>query len=335
MPDEPQGRLEQAPDPSGAGKVWDVDSFMHYLVDVRRVSLHTAEAYSHDLVGFAEFLAHYWSESRAYDWAAVDYNVVKRFLAHLNREAYEKSTIARKLSALRMLFRYLVDEGTIDHNPAELATSPKQPSHLPEILHDYELTALLAAPETDTPAGTRDRAILELFYASGMRLAELHSLDVEQINLVTRQIAVVGKRNKERMVFFGDPAADAIGHYIESGRPAFLAKRRDEGDEPALFLNSRGGRLSMRGIARRVRKHVLDAAVAHRISPHALRHTFATHLLDNGADLRSIQELLGHEHLATTGIYTHVTAERLRQSYEQAHPLAGGLETDDDARPAD
>ena len=315
-------RSRSAPSHHAPG-AWDVDRFIRYLTVVRQLSPHTAEAYAKDLVDFSEFLAHEWGEGRAYDWPSVSYRVVRRYLAHLNRQAYAKATIARKLSSLRALFRYLVDEGLVEHNPAELAASPKQSSHLPEVLHDYELAELLASPDPATAAGARDAALLELFYATGMRLSEAHGLDVDQLDFAHRRIAVIGKRDKERNVFFGEPAAEALRQYLELGRPALLAKRRGGGEEPALFLNRFGARLSKRGIARVVERHVLKTASAHRISPHTLRHTFATHLLDNGADLRAIQELLGHENLATTGIYTHVTAERLRQSYEQAHPLAG------------
>jgi integrase/recombinase XerC len=298
------------------------DGFLRYLTHVRRLSPRTAEAYASDLVEFTEFLAHTWGEQRAGDLASVDYATVRRFLAHLNRKAFAKTTIARKLSSLRMWFRFLVDEGVIAHNPAELASSPRKSRHLPEVLHDYELAELLAAPDPTTPAGLRDRAILELFYATGMRLSEVAGLDVDQLDFEQRRIRVIGKRNKERIVFFGQPAADALDEYLVTGRSELLESRRAEGAELALFLNRTGGRLSQRGIARVVEKHVLRTASAHHISPHALRHTFATHLLDNGADLRAIQELLGHESLATTGIYTHVTAERLRTSYERAHPLA-------------
>jgi integrase/recombinase XerC len=310
--------------PEDAGRSWNVDGFLRYLTEVRKVSLHTAEAYAKDLVDFAEFLAHLWGEDRAYDWAEVDYAVVRRYLAHLSRETFAKATISRKLSALRALFRYLVDEGIVAHNPAELASAPKLPAHLPEIMHDYELEELLASPDPNTPAGSRDRALLELFYATGMRVAEVHRLDVAHLTGEPRRLRVIGKRDKERIVFYGEPAADALRDYLAHGRPALLAKRRGAGEEQALLLNRNGGRLSVRGIQRVVEKHVLKTATAHRISPHALRHSFATHLLDNGADLRAIQELLGHENLETTGIYTHVTAERLRQSYEQAHPLAHG-----------
>lgn len=310
------------PDTSPRGTAWDVDAFLRYLTDVRRVSPRTAEAYARDLADFSDFLADLWGEGRAHDWGQVNYGVVRRYLAHLSRKAYQKTTIARKLSSLRALFRYLVDEGVIGHNPAELAASPKRASHLPEVLHDYELVELLDAPDASTPAGARDRALLELLYATGMRLAEVHGLDVTQLDFAARRIIVIGKRDKERQVFFGAPAADALRHYLQFGRPELLRKRRGTGDERAVFLNRLGGRLSKKGIARAVEKHVLQTATAHRISPHALRHTFATHLLDNGADLRAIQELLGHESLATTGIYTHLTAERLRQSYDQAHPLA-------------
>lgn len=316
----------ETPSSGASGSAWNVDGFLRYLTHVRRVSPLTAEAYARDVADFSDFLAHLWGEPRAYDWTHVDYPLVRRYLAHLNRKVFAKPTLSRKLSALRALFRYLVDEGIVEHNPAALASSPRQSHHLPEILHDYELAELLAAPDPSTPDGTRDRALLELFYATGMRLSEVHGLDLDQVDFVERQIRVIGKRNKERIVFFGDPAAEALENYVDYGRQVLLARRKGEGSEPALFLNRSGGRLSTRGIARVVDKHVLHTASAHRISPHALRHTFATHLLDNGADLRAIQELLGHESLATTGIYTHVTAERLRSSYEQAHPLSAAKE---------
>lgn len=306
-----------------AARSFDVDGFLRYLTNVRRLSARTAEAYAQDLAGFCDFLAHQWGEPRAYDWAAVDYPLIRRYLAHLSRQAYAKTSISRKLSALRALFRFLVDEGVVDANPAELASAPKQSLHLPEVLHDYELEELLNAPDPAEPAGLRDRGLLELFYATGLRLSEMHGLDVAALDFDQTQIRVVGKRNKERLVFFGGAAQEAIEAYLEGGRPALLAERRAEGEEPALWLNRFGRRLSRRGIERVVEKHILATASAHRISPHALRHTFATHLLDNGADLRAIQELLGHESLATTGIYTHVTAERLRSSYERAHPLSG------------
>jgi integrase/recombinase XerC len=306
---------------------WDLDGFLRYLTDVRRVSPHTAEAYAHDLVGFSDFLAAQWGEARARDWAAVDYPVIRRYLAHLNRAAYERTTISRKLSAVRALFRHLVAEEVVTYNPAELASAPRRGRHLPEVMHDYELQELLAAPEIDTPAGLRDRALLELFYATGMRLSEVQGLTLGQVDPHLGHLRVIGKRDKERIVFFGPPCAAALAGYLQLGRPALAAKRGDGPTEPQpgepLFLNRNGGRLSARGIARIVEKHVLQTASAHRISPHALRHTFATHLLDGGADLRAIQELLGHESLATTGIYTHVTAERLRDSYEHSHPLAG------------
>jgi len=303
------------------GGGWDVDGFLRYLTDLRRVALHTAEAYARDLADFSDFLAHLWGPGRAYDWAAVDYALIRRYLAHLTRQQFAHSTISRKLSALRALFRYLVDEGVMGHNPAELVSSPRRRQHLPEILHDYELAELLASPDPSTPGGLRDRALLELLYATGLRLSEIAGLDVDQLQMEAGEIRVVGKRNKERLVFFGNPAAHAVREYLQAGRPR-LARDEAASPELALFLNRNGGRLSCRSIERVVDKHVLRTASAHRVSPHALRHTFATHLLDNGADLRVIQELLGHESLATTGIYTHVSAERLRQSYERAHPLA-------------
>ena len=301
---------------------WNLDAFLRYLTDGRRVSAHTAEAYSRDLSDFSQFLAHQWCEARACDWPAVDHALVRRFLAHLTRQAFAKTTISRKLSALRALFRFLIDEGVVTHNPALLTASPKQGRHLPEVMHDYEVRDLLESPDPATPDGSRDRALLELLYATGLRLSEVFGLSLPDFQDGERRLRVIGKRNKERVVFYGEPAADALREYLDAGRPALLRNHRGAETEAAVFLNRSGTRLSRRGIQRIVEKHVLRTASAHRISPHALRHTFATHLLDNGADLRAIQELLGHESLATTGIYTHVSAERLRESYHKAHPLA-------------
>lgn len=307
----------------GAALHWDTDRFLRYLTAVRQVSPHTAEAYARDLLDFQEFLEQARPTAPARRWSEVDYATLRRFLAHLNRRAYQRSTIARKLSAVRALFRFLVDEGLMAHNPAELVAAPKRARHLPEYLHDYELDELLDAPDPDTPDGQRDRALLELLYATGMRLAEVHALNVESVDFERREIRVIGKRNKERVVLFGAAAAAALATYLQYGRPALLAHRRGEGQERALFLSRFGRRLSRSRIQGVVRKHVLRTASAPRISPHALRHTFATHMLDGGADLRALQELLGHASLETTGLYAHVTAERLRESVDRAHPLSG------------
>ena len=308
-----------------------VDAFLQYLVSVRGVSPLTAEAYAHSLNEFCDFLAATWGPQRAYDFPAVDYPVVRKYVAHLTRQKFAKASINAKLCGLRAFFRHLVREGVLQHNPA-IGVSPKRDKTLPEVLYEHEVEDLLAAPDDSTPDGQRDRAILELLYASGMRRSELLSLNVAQIDTVQQQVRVIGKRNKERIVFFGEPAAKALRRYVELGREQLLRGRTlglkpvgassPPADEPALFLSSRGRRLSASTLAAIVQKHVIASGVGHRATPHTLRHSFATHLLDNGADLRTIQELLGHESLATTEIYTHVTTARLKEAYMGAHPLA-------------
>ncbi len=303
-----------------------IDAFMDYMTDVRGVSPHTGEAYAHDATQFCDFLARLWGEEKAYALAEVDYPTIRRYLAHLNRMEYAPSTINRKLAAVRALYRYLVDAGQIGYNPAAEASAPKQRPKLPEILYEYELEHFLLAPDDDTPAGQRDRVILELLYATGMRVSEIVSVDLGDIDMNQRQIRVIGKGDRERIVLFGNPARGALRQYIDGGRQLLLQKRKGEGadlpDEPALLLNRYGNRLSVRSVQNIVHKYVLETAASANISPHSLRHSFATHLLDHGADLRSIQELLGHKNLGTTQIYTHVTTQRLKEAYQSAHPLA-------------
>ncbi|MGI5816924.1 MAG: site-specific tyrosine recombinase/integron integrase [Armatimonadota bacterium] len=303
-----------------------LDGFLRYCTDVRQLSTSTAEAYAKDVIQFADFLADEWGEDRAYDWAAVDYRMVRRFLAHLSRQRYDRSSMTRKLSALRSFFRYLLNEDEVTHNPAAVAPTPKRDEKLPEYLYPDEMEQLLQAPDESIPLGQRDRAILELLYATGVRVSELVAMDVEDLQFAERQIRVIGKGNHERVVLMGERAIAAVRRYIADGREKLLRDAQSP-DEQALFLNRSGGRISVRGVQQRVHKHVLEAAASSRVTPHALRHTFATHLLDGGADLRSIQALLGHKSLGTVGIYTHLTTERMKRTYHAAHPLA------DDAAP--
>ncbi|MBD3293242.1 MAG: tyrosine recombinase [Armatimonadia bacterium] len=298
-----------------------LDGFLRYCTDVRRLSLNTAEAYSRDVNQFADFLAEQWGEDRSYDWAAVDYRTVRGFLAHLSRQKYSRSTIGRKLAALRSFFRYLLNEDAVTHNPAAVAPTPRRDEKLPEYLYEEEMESLLTTPDESTPLGQRDRAILEMLYATGVRVSELVAMDVDDLQFDDRQVRVVGKGNVERVVLVGDRAVAAVRRYIAAGRETLL-RGAQLPDEQALFLNNRGGRLTVRGVQLRINKHVLDSAASSRITPHALRHTFATHLLDGGADLRSIQALLGHKSLGTVGIYTHLTTERMKEAYHGAHPLA-------------
>lgn len=297
------------------------DAFLRYLTDVRQLSPRTAEAYAQDVNQFVDFLADRWGEERAYDWVSVDYRIIRAFLADLSRQHYAKSSIARKLAALRALFRFLLQEGAVTANPAKLAPTPKQDDRLPEYLYADEMETLLSTPDEATALGQRDRAILELLYATGVRVSELVAMDVSEINFEERSIRVLGKGNRERVVLMGERAAHALRRYLADGRQQLLCAGTSP-DREAVFLNKAGGRLSVRGVQQRVSKHVLEAAASSRITPHALRHSFATHMLDGGADLRSIQVLLGHASLSTVGIYTHVTTERMKQVYRAAHPLA-------------
>jgi integrase/recombinase XerC len=308
----------------GAVSAAALDDFLRYLTAVRGLSCKTAEAYAADVQSFAEFLATRFGEAHVFDWGTADHRIVRSWVAHLRRLRYSHNTIARRLASLRSFFKFLVNEGHLQQNPAALVGLPGQRRRLPEVLYAGEVEQLLSAPPEDTPLGLRDRAILEILYATGLRVSELAALDLGDVNMEERSARVVGKGGKERMVFFGVPAQQALKRYLQEGRPHLLRRASLANAEPAIFLGCRGRRLSVRGIQRMVHKYVLHTALGQRVTPHVFRHTFATHLLDRGADLRSIQELLGHSALSTTQIYTHVSAERLRQSYQEAHPLAQG-----------
>lgn len=297
------------------------DAFLRYLTDVRGLSAATAEAYSADVNQFSDFLAESWGEERAGDWAGVDYRTVRGFLGHLARLRYSKTSVARKLAALRSFFRYLLQEGAVDHNPAAAAPTPKQDRRLPEYMYPAEVEALINTPDTSTPLGQRDRAMLEVLYATGVRVGELVGMDLGDLDLEQRQIRVIGKGNRERVVLMGERAVSALTGYLNGARPHLLGVGCNA-DREALFVNHSGGRLSVRAVQQRVHKHVLECAQSGRITPHALRHTFATHMLDGGADLRSIQMLLGHRNLGTVETYTHVTTDRMKKVYQAAHPLA-------------
>ena len=299
-----------------------LDNFMTYLTTVRGVSKHTAEAYAHDVTELADFLAHTWGEDRAWDFATVDQALLRRYLAHLHRQEFARTSVRRKVAALRALFRFLVANGQMEHNPAAVLRLAGAPSHLPEALSEQETEELVAQPDPHDANGQRNRLILELLYATGMRVSELQRLNVEDLKLEERSVRVVGKGSKERVVFFGAPAEEAIRQYVQQGRTLHLANRKGAGEEAALLLSQRGQRLTVRQIQNVVRSFALAIGASARTSPHTLRHSFATHLLDRGADLRAIQELLGHERLGTTQIYTHVSQERLREAYAKAHPLA-------------
>ena len=296
-----------------------IDAFAEELRDGRGASRATIRAYTDDLQQIATFLR---EQGLADSWAAVRPVHVRRFLAHLHAHDYARTSIARKLSSLRAFYRHLTLRGDVPVDPTVGISAPRQRRYLPKFLYQSDLEKLLDAPDRSTPLGLRDRAILETLYATGLRVGELISLTIDQVR-DSSELRIVGKRDRERVVLIGGPARAAIARYLDEGRPHLLARRSAEKeDDGRLFLNARGGPLTDRGVRRVVHRHLLQACAQHDIGPHALRHTFATHLLENGADLRAVQELLGHASLTTTQIYTHVTRTRLREVYEQAHPRA-------------
>jgi integrase/recombinase XerC len=318
-----------------------IKSFLEYLRFNRNASPHTVRAYESDLSQFLRHVAQEHGVKRAdLESARLDRTAIRRFLAHVHEQGHSRSTAARKLSTARSFLRYLRREGVIDNNPGALIATPKRDVRMPAHLSEAEMATLLGAP-ADDPLGRRDRAILELFYASGLRLSELVGLDLDDVNLSARMVRVLGKGGKPRLVPFNGSAASAIRVYLtdreslvaaalvnptreraDRARPSHRALRPDRRARQPLFVNYRGTRLTVRSVDRLVRRHVAATSTRMGISPHALRHSFATHLLQRGADLRSIQELLGHASLSTTQRYTHVNAAQLLDVYNKSHPRA-------------
>ncbi len=302
-----------------------VTQFLEHLRYERNVSEHTLRNYQSDLGQFHDYLApaHPTTGKRTEPaLAAIDHITIREWLATLHSEQKKKTSIARKLAALRTFFQFLVREGLLEMNPAKLVATPRLEKKLPKHLSIEEAVKFVESPDSETDLGKRDRAMLELMYATGVRVAELTKLNVGHIDFRNRLIRVTGKRRKERIVPFGEPALDALKAYLEV-RDGFLEAAQVSDREPeALFLNYQGTRITTRSVGRMVEKYIRMCSGRFDISPHALRHSFATHLLDSGADLRDIQELLGHARLSTTQVYTHVSMEKLIQVYDKAHPKA-------------
>jgi tyrosine recombinase XerC len=294
-----------------------IDRFLVYLQGERRASDHTVAAYSGDLAGFAQFL-----EGRGEAWDAVSVGTLRAYLAALQAQGLSRRTCARKLSALRTFYRIMHRDGYIESDPLLGIRSPKSGQHLPVFLSPEQAEALMHAPAGGDPQALRDRALVELLYASGLRVSELVSLDVGQVDLSLGEAVVVGKRGKTRVVVVGRQALEVLREYLERGRPRLETKA----GQRALFLNRLGTRLTDRSARSIVERWRVRAGLPQHISPHTLRHSFATHLLDGGADLRVVQELLGHESLNTTQVYTHVTQAESRRAYDRAHPRARGEE---------
>jgi integrase/recombinase XerD len=291
-----------------------LDPFLNYLAVEKGLARNTLEAYSRDLNTYLDFL-----EAGGIDsFAETSKTTAMAFIQHLQRRGLSQRSINRALVALRGLYRYLLQEGHLEVNPLEDMELPRLIRTLPHVLTVQDVEQLLAQPDDETPRGIRDGAMLELLYATGMRVSELVDLPTSELNLEVGFVTVRGKGGKERIIPIGEVALERALTYLELARPAILKGR----ENPYLFVNNRGGRLSRQGFWKILRKYAFKAGIAKRITPHTLRHSFATHLLERGADLRFIQAMLGHVDISTTQVYTHVNQEYLRQLHRQFHPRA-------------
>lgn len=298
------------------------DAFLSYLARVRNYSPNTAAAYAQDLDCFL-----IWASNCGIDVLQATHRDFRRFLSSLSGAGYAKTTVNRRLSAVRSFYSWLVREGVIESNPAAVVSSPKLPKPLPHVLSQEDVEKLLKCADASTPAGALDAALVELLYASGARIGEVASLDVDRIDFSDKSVRLFGKGSKERIVPLYPAALHALDAYLAHARPVLLANHKggltaeEAADaQRALFINARGARMSERSLRARFEKLLAQAGLAGMATPHTMRHTFATEVLDGGADLRSVQEMLGHASLSTTQIYTHLTPERLREVSLQAHP---------------
>ena len=296
-----------------------LERFLVYLQAERGASPYTLRNYGNEI---REFIA--FATARGIErWEEVDRALIRAWMASLHRAEYHPSSIARRLYELRSCFRFLVREGVVTENPAAMVDSPKQPRTLPDYLTTAQVVELLSAPDVSKPLGLRDAAILETLYSAGLRRSEIMGLRLRDVKLDEKQLRVWGKGRKERIALIGEPARLALDRYVRLGRPELIARNADARAHPpeALFLNYRGEPLSsMRAISAIIDKYVKQVGITQRVTPHTLRHSFATHLLEGGADLRVIQELLGHADISTTQIYTHVDRQRLRSVHKRFHP---------------
>ncbi len=311
-----------------------VERFLEYLESERHFSAHTARCYAADLDQFIRFLTSGQAAAQAgrngstagpdaqeMDRLLLEMTTdrVREFLAYLRDRNYCKSTVARKLATLRSFYKFLVRRGYLQDNPVASIRTPKQEKRLPKCLDVAQIEKLMSNCDTTTLLGARDRAMLETLYSTGMRVSELVALNIEDIDLTQSVVRVRGKGKKQRVVPLGPGAVKAIIHYLDMRRNAFANQPHDP---QALFVNKHGQRLSTRSVRRKLDKYLLAAGLDLSVSPHTLRHSFATHMLQRGADLRSVQELLGHQSLSTTQIYTHLTGQKIKQEYDKSHPRA-------------
>lgn len=295
-----------------------LDEFREHLRWGLGYSDHTVRAYSSDVRDLLDYFARRWRRLDKEELARLDVRDFRAYLSHLISSGHERRTVARKLAAARSFWRYLRDIDLAEDSPAEYLSTPRQPERLPGFFYRDQVEHLLASPSCKTPEGIRDRCIMEVLYATGMRVSELVSLDLNSADPDRSTLRILGKGRRERLVPLGSYARDALHQYLKTARPVLAARSDREGK--MLFLNHRGAPLTDRGVRWIVNKYTVKSGISG--SPHTFRHSFATHLLDGGADLRSVQMLLGHANLSTTGIYTHVSRERLRRVYLEAHPRA-------------
>jgi len=296
-----------------------VEDFLTHLRVEKSASNLTLISYKTDLSQFFNFLAtEYNIPAEKVTVDLFNHKTVREYLASMQDEGFSRSTMARKLAALRSFVRYLCREDILPGNPIANVSTPKQEKKLPRFLYPTEIDLLLNAPDEHKPMGLRDKAILETLYAAGVRVSELVGLDMEDVDWDEEYLKITGKGNKERLVPMGSKARDALVNYVKHGRNIILQKNQVQNN--ALFLNKFASRLSGRSVRNIINKYVDEVALTQKVSPHTLRHSFATHLLNGGADLRSVQELLGHVKLSTTQIYTHLTKEKIKSIYNESHP---------------
>lgn len=295
----------------------EMREFLTYLRVERHASEHTLSAYRSDLQQFHRYMTDMYRNVSAREMTVFH---LRSFLAHLQNQKLTKTSISRKLAALRAYFKFMEQRGKIKQNPARPLFHPRLDRRLPSFLDRAEIEDFLSLPSKDA-AGLRDKAILELFYATGLRISELVSLSIYDVMDSGGELRITGKGDKERVVLYGSHAQKALDIYLNEGRPG-MAKAKTGKSPQALFISRSGGRLTPRSIQRMVKKYILAYGEKKKVTPHTLRHTFATHLLEGGADLRTVQELLGHSSLSTTQIYTHITQERLKAVYDKTHPRA-------------
>ena len=292
------------------------NEYLDYLSGEKNASEHTITAYRRDLEDYFAYL-----EKSGVGEAEADHLIIRRYMAKLQADGISKNSMARKMSSLRSYYRFLIREGVMEDNPLTLVSSPKETKKLPKFVHYEDIRELMKLPDR-TPAGLRDRAMMELLYGGGLRVSEMCGLRLDQLMFSIRSVKVMGKGKKERLVPLGRYALEALKDYLEKGRPLLVKPENEE--EQGVFLNQRNGHaITDRAVRDILDKYVVQMSDTLKISPHMLRHSYATHMLENGADIRIIQELLGHERLSTTQIYTHITKSHMMEIYNDAHPRSG------------